>query len=92
MGWLIEADELNDGRLQVRRILKDPNMECVNGCLIPENFPDSLEFQIFSDAIIAMEGHQLKSVFEGRWAELWDITRNDRIANVTHSLGQNRVE
>jgi hypothetical protein len=61
MGWLIEVDEPADGRLQVRRMLEDPDVECLNGLLISPDFAKSLQFQIFSEAIVARGG---------RW-ELW---------------------
>ena len=31
VGWVIEVDELDDGRLQVRQLVSDPNVETVNG-------------------------------------------------------------
>ncbi len=56
MGWLIEADELRDGLLQVQRIIEDPDVECVNGLPISPEFAKSLPFQTFSDAIFASGG------------------------------------
>jgi hypothetical protein len=56
VGWVIEVDELEDGRLQVRQIVPDPNVECVNGFLIPPDFTESPEFQNVSTAIISLGG------------------------------------
>ena len=55
MGWLIEGDEFTDG-LRVRRLVEDPNVECVNGRLIYPDFAKSLQFQTYSDAIVANGG------------------------------------
>jgi hypothetical protein len=55
-GWIIEVEELEDGRLRVVRVVPDPNIESLSGVLIPPDFPDSLEFERFSAALIAIGG------------------------------------
>ena len=55
-GWIIEVDELEDGRLQVGRVVRDQNIESLSGVLIPRDFPDSLEFERFSAALLAIGG------------------------------------
>jgi hypothetical protein len=55
-GWIIEVDELEDGRLQVRRVVPDPNIESLSGVLMPPDFTDSFEFERFSAALLAIGG------------------------------------
>ena len=64
MGWIIEAGELDDGRLQVRGILEDPNIESVSGFPIPPTFAQSSEFEVLSAAIDALDGNW-EVVFHG---------------------------
>jgi len=64
MGWLIETDKGSDGRLRVRQVFEDPNMECINGLPIAPEFAKSLQFQMFSDAIVA-NGGRWEILFHG---------------------------
>ncbi|HSG07563.1 MAG TPA: hypothetical protein VLA36_04375 [Longimicrobiales bacterium] len=56
VGWILEADELEDGRLDVKRILPDPDVEAVSGYLVKTDFMNSLIFERFTRRIVDLEG------------------------------------
>src|SRR5262245_10015716 len=56
VGWVSAVEELGDGRLHVRRLVPEPNVDCVHGFLLPSDFLQSPEFEDFSNAIISRGG------------------------------------
>jgi hypothetical protein len=56
-GWLLDVEELPDGRLSVQRIREDPAVETVNGVALPGGFFQSAEFSDLADKIVAAGGN-----------------------------------
>lgn len=57
LGWLLDVEELPDGRLSLQRVREDPNVESVSGVGLPEGFSQSAEFSGLTDRIVAAGGN-----------------------------------
>jgi hypothetical protein len=56
-GWLLDVEELPDGRLSVQRIREDPAVEAVSGVGLPGGFSESAAFSGLADRIVAAGGN-----------------------------------
>lgn len=55
-GWLLEVDELQDGRLFVHRVAADPSVDLVCGLLVPSEVVDEPGFQRLMNIVLSLGG------------------------------------
>ena len=57
MGWLLEVEELEDGRLRVLKARPDPGMDYVSGAMLPGGFHTSPEFSRLVGTVTDLGGN-----------------------------------
>ena len=55
-GWLLEAEELEDGRLRLVRLFPDESIRVLAGQALPYGFSESPQFRSFVEDIVALDG------------------------------------
>lgn len=56
-GAILEAEDVEDGRLQVHRIMPDPSVSVVSGVELPFGFSGSRAYREFVRSVLEMGGH-----------------------------------
>ena len=55
-GWLLEAEELEDGRLRLVRLFPDESIRVLSGQALPYGFSESPQFRSFVECIVGLNG------------------------------------
>ena len=94
-GWLLEVDELLDGRLFVHRVGPDPSVDLVDALVVPPGVADDSGFRRLMDTVASLGGGWeivaggiLSAFLPRRAAEAEELDLDRAIRRVLSELGE----